>query len=145
MSFDLALDKGTLTIGADGDIGKVRNTSKLVQDVLKGVYTPSGSNPYLVNYGNPLTFQNIGEVLNTDFMEARVSNDILQIVQMLQSVQRNQELVQEVTPSEKIKGIVNISALKDSIDPRQFDIDITILTGALETIKLPTFTFSTTI
>lgn len=143
MSFDLSLNKGDLTLGADGDVGKVRNTSKLVQDVLKGIHTPIGSNPYLPSYGNPLTFKNIGEILQSDFMESRVENDIIKTIETLQSMQRNQELVQLVTPEEKIKGISEVVVVQDSQDPRQFNISIKVLTGALDNVILPTFTFST--
>jgi len=145
MSFDLSLNRGDLTIGADGDLGKVRNTSKLIQDVLKGIHTPVGSNPYLPSYGNPLTFKNIGEVLQSDFMESRVEADITKIIETLQSVQRRQELVQLVTLEEKIKGLEQVIATQDSTDPRQFNISIKVLTGALDTVVLPTFSFSTNI
>jgi phage baseplate assembly protein W len=145
MSFDLSLNKGDLRIGFDGDLSKVENTSKLVQDVLKVLHTPIGSNPFYPSLGSPVTTLNIGTVLNQQFLESRVENSITSVIQTIQSIQRKQELTQEVTSAEKILDIVEIVAEQDSQDPRQFNISIKVLTGATDVVLLPSFSLSTTL
>lgn len=131
MSFDLALNKGDLDIGSDGDLRKVRNTEKVIQDVLKVLHTPLGSNPYFPRIGNSLTAANIGEGLNEQFAQTKVEASVNQAVQIVQNVQRNQELRQSLTPEEKITQIAEVSASLDMNEPRQYNISVIALTGAL--------------
>ena len=39
MSFDIKISQGDLAIGSDGDLARVEDTDKLVQDVLKILMT----------------------------------------------------------------------------------------------------------
>lgn len=132
-------------VGADGDLAKVRNSSKAVQDILKVLHTPLGSNPLFPQIGSNITISNIGDNINQQFAETRVAASVTQSIQLLQSIQRNQELIQEVTPEEKIVDIAQVTATRDSQDPRQFDIKIVVVTEAQSTVELPSFSLSTTI
>jgi phage baseplate assembly protein W len=143
MSFDLALSKGDISIGADGDLRQFRNSSKLVQDILKILHTPIGGNPFFPQIGNALTSENIGEVVNRQFMEARATAAVTQALQLYQSIQRRQELNQVVTPEEKVEGISEVVVEQDSVDPRQYNIKISIVTGAQTVVELPSFSLST--
>ena len=145
MSFDLALDKGDLVIGADGDVGKVRNTSKLSQDVLKVLHTPIGSNPYQPNSGSDITILNIGTNISQEFAETRVEASILATLTQLQAIQFKQKQVQVVTPEETIADLSSVVAERDPNDPRQFNIGISVLTEALSDVTLRPFTISTVI
>jgi hypothetical protein len=147
MSFDLALSKGDLTVGSDGDLTKVRNTSKLVQDVLKVVHTPIGGNPFFPNLGTALTSENIGQNVSQNFAETKVAASVSQAIQLIQNIQRRQQLVQIVTPEEKVVKIANLEVGQNSQDPRQYDIKISVLTESLNTevVDLPGFSMSTTI
>ena len=138
MSFDLALSKGDLAIGADGDLRKVRGTEKVTQDVLKVLHTPLGSNPYFPRIGNSLTALNIGENLNDQFAQTRVETSVTQAIEIVQNVQRNQELRQILTPEEKIAQIADISASIDPNEPRQYNISVIALTGALSSVAITT-------
>ena len=40
MSFDFRIINGDLEIGTDGDLGKVEDTEKLIQEILKMAHTP---------------------------------------------------------------------------------------------------------
>jgi len=143
MSFDLALSKGDLSIGSDGDLRQFRNSSKLVQDILKILHTPVGGNPFFPQIGNTMTAENIGEVVNRQFMETRATAAITQALQMFQAIQKRQELTQVVTPEEKIEGIAEVSVKQDPTDPRQYNIKISVITGAQSVIELPSFSLST--
>jgi phage baseplate assembly protein W len=145
MSFDLALSKGDLSIGSDGDLAKVQNTSKLVQDVLKILHTPLGANPYFPNLGSPITTLDIGMNMNQQFLESRVENSLRSVIQTMQNIQRKQALIQVVSPSEVIQQIVEIRAAQDQDEPRQFNIFIQVLSGDTTTVRLPSFSLSTSI
>ncbi len=142
MSFDLSLSKGDLTVAGDGDLNKVRNTPKVIQDVLKVLHTPVGSNPYFPRLGNFLTTLNIGENLNSQFVESRVESSVTQSIEILQSLQRQQELIQTVTAEEKIANLSRLEATRNDQDPRQYDIDIAVLTGAGTSIDIEPFQLS---
>lgn len=129
MSFDLALSKGDLAIGADGDLRKVRNTEKVTQDILKVLHTPLGGNPYFPTIGNALTSNNIGDNLNDQFAQARVESSVSKAVQIVQDIQRDQEQRQVLTPAEKILQVES-SATLDPQEPRQYNIDVLAITGA---------------
>lgn len=145
MSFDLALVKGDLAIGADKDLRKVRDNTKLVQDVLKLLHMPLGSDPFFPAKGSTLTEANIGEFVNKQFIEARTEAAILENLQLIQTLQTSQALVQTVTDGERIETVEEVVVEQDSQDPRQFNIRITVKTGALTTLVLPQFSISTRI
>ena len=146
MSFDLALNKGDIAIGSDGDLKKVRNSSKVVQDILKILHTPIGSNPFFPSIGNALTFSNIGQNINKQFAETKVASSVTQSIQLLQSMQKSQVISgQQVTPEETILGISQVTAEQDPLDPRQFNITVVVQTQAVDDLQLPTFSLSTTI
>ena len=145
MSFDLALAKGDLAVGADGDIRKVRQGSKLTQDVLKVLHTPLGSDPFFPTKGSTLTEAEIGKLVNRQFVEDRAEASILASLQAIQAIQEVQKRVQEVTPEETLVDIQEVNVEQDELDPRQYNISITVLTGAFSTIELPDFQISTQI
>ena len=145
MSFDLALNKGDISIGSDGDLKKVRDTPKAIQDVLKILHSPVGSNPFFPQIGNSLTIQNIGENINREFAETKATASIQKSLQLLQAIQARQETLQVVTAGEKIIGIIDISAEQDPTEPRQFNIKVTVITGDQTIVDLPSFSLKTTI
>ena len=145
MSEDLALRRGDLAIGADGDLQLVRNTTKLTQDVLKVIHTPLGSNPFSPRIGSPLTAVNVGELLDSNFAEQRVETGVEQAIQLIRNIQQQQEIQQEVTAAEKIRDILEIIATRNELEPRQFDISISVQSDDLTSVTIPDFAFDTTI
>lgn len=147
MSTDLGLNKGDIYIGSDGDLAKVRNTAKLVQDTLKVIHTPIGSNPFFPTLGTNVTIANIGENISQNFAETKVRAGITKAIDILQLIQRKQELVQTVTLEEKIAGIIDLQVGVNSTEPRQYDIKLVVASASLDgnAIVLPTFSLSTTI
>jgi phage baseplate assembly protein W len=142
MSFDLSLNKGDLKVGTTGELATVQDTDKLVQDVLKVIHTPVGSNPFYPSLGSNITSFNIGMTLNKDFLESRVEASLLETIQTLQAIQRRQEAVQIVTAAEKIVRINEVIAQVDSEEPRQFNISISVASGEITDLTLPTFSIS---
>jgi len=144
MSFDLALNQGDLQVGSDGEISQIRNTSKVVQDVLKVIHMPVGSNPLFPRLGSTITTDNIGQISNQQFMETRAAASLTQSIQTIQTIQRNQALTQSLTPEEIITDILQLDVQLDQ-DPRQVNISIVIQTEAMSAITIPSFTLSTNI
>lgn len=145
MSFDLALNRGDISVGTDGDVRKIRNSSKVAQDVLKILHTPLGSNPFSPNLGSDITTLNIGVNVNQDFAQSRVEASLIRTLELVQAIQRNQARVQEITPEETIQDLSEVTALRDSEDPRQFNISIAVITGALSAVAIEPFTVKTQI
>jgi len=143
VSYDLALERGDLALAADKDVKKVRNTSKLLQDSLKIIHTPLGSDPLFPSKGSSLTVQNIGENVNQQFVESRAEASILESLQLIKSLQERQSQYQIVTPSERIEEIQDVIVNREPTDPRQYNIQITVLSGALTVVNFPNFTIST--
>jgi nitrogen regulatory protein PII-like uncharacterized protein len=146
MSFDLSLSKGTIVIGSDGDLAKVRGTTKVVQDVLKVVHTPVGGNPFYPQIGTTITEDNIGQNISQEFAETKVAASISTSIKIIQDIQRRQELVQTVTPEEKVVGIAELVVGQNENDPRQYDIKLSVTTESINTsvVSMPGFALSTT-
>lgn len=144
MSFDLALSKGDLAIGFDGDLKKVRDTTKAAQDILKILHTPLGSDPFFPNLGTTLTSANIGELISTEFAEQRAAASINQSIKILQALQRSQQLLQAITPGEKIIGIASLQVSRNQQEPRQYDIELSVITGSQTVLEIPSFSIITT-
>jgi phage baseplate assembly protein W len=142
MSFDLSLNKGDLKVGTTGELSTVQDTDKLVQDVLKVLHTPIGSNPFFPSLGSNITSFNIGMTLNKDFLESRAEASLLETIQTIQAIQRRQEAIQIVTAAEKIVRINEVVAQVDSEDPRQFNIQISVASGEVTDLTLPAFSIS---
>ena len=145
MSFDLALQNGDLVVGTT-DLKQVRGNTKLAQDILKVIHTPLGSNPYYPNLGSYLTSADVGELLDKNFVEQRVEAYLLDTLKQVQIEQQKQiNRGQVITPSEKLVNVVDVTALIDDLDPRQFNISISVTTGELDKQLDLQFGFSTTI
>ena len=93
MSYDLRVINGDLSIGSDGDLVKVTDSDKLVQDILKILTTPLNTNKFLPTYGSPITKTLIGtSVYDFSFIEQMASNQInssLNLLKQLQQIQMN--------------------------------------------------------
>jgi phage baseplate assembly protein W len=145
VSFDLAIQNGDLSLGSN-DLRQVRNNTKLAQDVLKVLHTPVGSNPYFPEIGSYITYSNVGELLSTEFLEQKIEAQIIESLKQIQKEQAKQiARGQQVVPEEKLVNIKSLTATRDTTDPRQFNIDLSIQTGALDKQLDLSFSFSTTI
>lgn len=127
MSFDLSIVDGDLVIGQDGDLQKVENTTKLIQDLLKLAITPTGSNPFHPWYGSPISKSLIGMSLDASMMEAIADGQLTASIKTLQSLQRIQFSFQTLSASEQIAAISDIHIERNQVDPRYFTVVIKVL------------------
>lgn len=132
MSFDLKIKNGDLHISSTGDLQKVQDTEKLIQDILKIVTTPLGSNPFFPWYGSSVSSSLIGNPFSFQFVGNLASSQIRESLETLQKWQNVQTSSgQSVTPYELLAAIQEVKVERNQIDPRYFRIVIKALTKAL--------------
>ena len=134
MSFDLRILAGDLEIGADGDLGKVEDTEKLIQEILKVAHTPLGSNLFYPWYGSPISQSLIGNALDMEFVSSVASSQLQSSLENLQRLQQKQALEQRVTPFEQLAAVKNVTITRNQADPRFFLVVIDVVTRALSTV-----------
>lgn len=132
MSFDLKIQNGDLVIAGSGDLAKVENTEKLIQDILKMVTVRLGSNPFFPWYGSPMSDTLIGSPLSFEFLETLASSQLRTSLETLQKLQKAQSASgQKVTPAEMLAAIQEVRIERNQTDPRYFRVIIKALTKAL--------------
>lgn len=134
MSFDLRILEGDLVIGKDGDLSKVEENDKLIQDILKIALTPLGSNVFHAWYGSPITQSLIGSGFDMEFTTSVASSQLRNSLEALQKLQKKQASYQQVTPGEQIAALADVRIERNIVDPRYFSVFIKALTNALTTV-----------
>lgn len=137
MSFDLKVSNGDLIL-VNGDLQTITGTNKLVQDIIKICLTPAGANIYQPFYGSFITKTLIGSVLDADITDAIAKNQLQNSIDNLKKLQQLQVLntLQNVTPDEQIAGIQGISVNRDTIDLRQYNISVSVLSRAFQQVPI---------
>ncbi len=139
MSFDLAIAKGDLVIGSNGDLKKVEDNEKLVQDILKIALTPIGGNPFYPSYGSAVAKTVIGSAMPFDMLNQIGSEQLRNSLDNLQKLQKAQsQRGQRVSPGETLAAIRSVSIVRNRIDPRHYSVNIDVVTKDL-TLLRPTF------
>jgi phage baseplate assembly protein W len=131
MSFDFRIRNGDLAIGQDGDLEKIENTDKLIQDILKIVITPMGSNQFYPWYGSRVSKSLIGNVIDYEFLSTVASSQLQNALENLQRLQQEQARQQRVTPFEQLAAIKHVGIERNQVDPRFFLVIINTVTRAL--------------
>lgn len=135
MSFDLRLENNDISINPDGTVKTVRDNEKLKQDIIKAILTPLGSNPFHQWYGSTLSERTIGQALDAGHTEAETQRAIHNTLTNLVALQKAQARTQFVSPGETIASIQNITVLRNKVDPRQFQVIVSVLTKQLTTVE----------
>jgi hypothetical protein len=135
MSFDLRIRDGDLSIGQDGDLTKVENTEKLIQDILKIVITPMGSNQFYLWYGSRVSKSLIGQIFDYEFLSTTASNQLQNALENLQRLQHEQARQQRVTPFELLAALRGVRIERNQVDPRFFLVVISAVTRALTEVN----------
>lgn len=143
MSFDFKVVNGDLVIGSNGDFETVTGTEKLIQDILKMLLTPVGSNIFFPWYGSLLSSAMIGSPMDDQFIETAATLQINNSLQTLQSLQRDQlTSLQHVSASELLAAIKEVMVQRSIVDPTYYAISVKVLTKDLKTT---TATFEVTL
>ena len=139
MSFDLRIVNNDLSINPDGSLQTVRNNEKLVQDILKAILTPLGSNKFFKWYGCIIAERIVGQILDASLTEIEARRSIQDTLTNLIALQKAQSRTQYVSAGESIAAVKEILVLRNAVDPRQYEIYVAVLTRKL-TIAETTFT-----
>lgn len=135
MSFDFKLAGGDFSIDPNtGDFVKVEDSEKLVQDLLKIILTPLGSNPVHRFYGSPISSSMIGSPYDFDFTATVASNQLRNAVELLQTLQKEQSKYQKLTAAEQIAAIKNILIERSPTDLRYLKAVVEVFSRALTTV-----------
>ncbi len=135
MSFDLKLENNDITIGTDGSVKIVLDNDKLLQDVLKIILTPQGSNRFYKWYGSALSERIIGTVLSPFTTEVEITRSIEESLNNLMYLQQNQSRFQYVSAPETIAAISSIYSERTEDDPRVYNIYVSVLTKKLTLVE----------
>lgn len=134
MSFDLKITQGDLVI-KNSQLQTVIDSEKLIQDILKICLTAAGSNPLHPWYGSFISRTIVGNPLyNSVIIQIAQSqlNTALDNLKSLQAIQLKS--FQRVSADEQISAILDISIVRNQIDPRLFDVRINALTKGMKPI-----------
>ena len=138
MSFDLKVQNGDLVIGTSGDLQKVIDTEKLIQDILKILSTPTGANLFWPWYGSLLTSSAVGSAMDHQFISTVVEQQIRTSLENLQSGQREQMAKsQSVSPEELLAAIQKVVVKRSIVDPTYFSIVVRVVNKAFQSVPVP--------
>lgn len=134
MSFDLKIINKDLVIN-NGSLQTVVDSEKLIQDILKICLTTAGTNPYQPWYGSFLSRTIIGNPLHTSILVQVAKSQLNSAFDNLKNLQTAQsQSFQRVSADEQISAILDISIVRNQIDPRLFDVRIKAMTKGLKPI-----------
>jgi hypothetical protein len=128
MSFDLELANGDLKIETEGSLATVQNDQKLVQDILKMLFTATGEHAAHPWYGTPLLSRAVGNAYDSEILLADIQTAIqygLNNIKTLQQLQQRDN--QFLTPKELLASIANIEAKFDETDKRKLVVKVDVV------------------
>lgn len=135
MSFDLKIVRGDIVFNKDGDVSTVFDNAKLRQDIVKILLTKPGENKFHPLYGSNTGALQVGHIADQALLELDLSSSAEDAIRYLIRLQQQQQKYQYLTAGEIIVGIKNISVVRDLLDPRMYNIFISVYTKNLTTIE----------
>ena len=134
MSYDIKISKGDLVL-QQGDLKRVVDSEKLIQDILKICLTTAGTNPLIPWYGSFLSRTMVGNPMENNAIIQIARSQLTSALENLKNLQEFQvKSFQYVTPDEQLGAILDISVTRNSIDYRLFEINIKATTKGLKPI-----------
>lgn len=134
MSFDLTLHRGDIKITDKGSVSTVTSNSKLKQDIIKILLTEIGDNKFHPNYGSHIGAIEIGHYADPKFIELDLTSSANKALRNLMALQRSQSKRQKLSPGEIIIEILDISVGRDELDPRMYNVFVSVLTQELSEV-----------
>lgn len=134
MSFDLKITNGDLVI-KNGQLQTVIDSEKLIQDILKICLTTAGSNPLHPGYGSFISRTLVGSPQHTSVLVQIGKSQLNSSLENLRTLQEIQvKSFQRVSADEQISAILDISVIRNEVDPRVFTVRIKALSKGLKPI-----------
>jgi hypothetical protein len=127
MSFDLKLEGGDLVVKT-GQLQTVVDSEKLIQDILKMCLTTAGTNPLHPWYGSFISRTIVGNPMYSSILVQIAKSQLNTALENLKNLQGIQvKSFQRVSADEQISAILDISIIRNQLDPRLFDVKIRAL------------------
>jgi phage baseplate assembly protein W len=134
MSFDFKIINGDLSL-KNGQLLTVVDSEKLIQDILKICLTSAGSNPLHPWYGSLISRTIIGSPLYSSILVQIAKNQLSTALDNLKNLQEIQvKSLQKVSADEQLNNILDISVIRNNIDPRLFNVSIKASSKGLKPI-----------
>jgi hypothetical protein len=122
MSFGLKITQGNLTIGSDGDLEKIIDTDKLVQDILQIVL--------------PILYSSTTDnLISEELIHSSIQTTVSQALETLQKMQATQSNFQILSPAEQLMAIRPVLLERNPIDPRYLEVAISVISRALTPVS----------
>jgi|7_EtaG_2_1085326.scaffolds.fasta_scaffold00102_3 phage baseplate assembly protein W len=135
MSFDLSLVRGDIKVQDDGALSIVTGNSKLRQDIIKILLTELGDNKFHPNYGSHVGALQIGHYADKALINLDLQSSAMKAVRNLMALQRSQSRRQALSSGEKIIEVLSVLVERDSLDPRMYNIFVSVLTEELTEVR----------
>lgn len=134
MSYDIKIKNGDLAL-ENGDLKKVVDSEKLIQDILKLCLTTAGSNPLFPAYGSLLSRTIVGSAHDTSMLEEMSRSQLSSALDSFKNLQNIQiKSLQRMSSDEQLGAILDIAVYRDSVDYRIFNVKIKAVTKGLKPI-----------
>ena len=135
MSFDLKIINNDLVIN-NGSLQTVVDGEKLVQDMLKMCLTAVGANSVNPWYGSMLSRTIVGNPTHTAVLMQMAKSQLDTAFNNLKTIQEFQvKTYQRVSADEQLSSILDISIMRDTKDPRLFNVKIKALSKGSKAIS----------
>ena len=135
MSFDLKIIKGDLVLNT-GKLQTVVDSEKLIQDILKICLTTAGTNPINPWYGSFISRTIIGNPNYSSMLVQIAKSQLNTALENLKSLQDLQiKSFQVVSADEQISVVRDISIIRNQLDPRLYDVRISVITKGTKPIS----------
>lgn len=121
-------------VNDDGELQTITNENLLYQLCMKALLTEKGSNPFYTYYGTKL-LSSIGKKALfgvQNFLRAEINTAL----KLLQKQQTAQSKYQEVSPSERLLQVLNVTVIPHENDPTAFLIDLTVMNASQKPVTL---------
>jgi len=135
MSFELKLESGDIKFSPEGELYTITGLEKLKQDLIKVLLTEIGENDYHPWYGSMLGQAVVGQATTFNTTLRNVELAVTNSLENLAFLQKEQLQYQTVTPAESIGAINFVNVEREPLDPRQWNIRVSVLTKALTEIS----------
>jgi hypothetical protein len=135
MSFDLKITNGDLSLDANGNINLITGNQKIIQEIAKITLTDLGENVFHPYYGCKAGSLNLENIVDYNFQRQEIERSVKSAINNLILLKNNQNLNQELNPSEIILTLDEVVVERDNLDPRMWSVFISVTTLSLDDIK----------
>jgi len=119
-----------------GLVVTVEQEQKLIQDMRKFVITTRASNRFHPYIGTAIAEMIGTKITDSGFVEVTLTEEIVDTLENLKSLQIQQQTIQEVTDREFIYRVILVNAKQSEIDPSVFNILVVAVNKAGETTEV---------